>query len=212
MRSRRISKALTEFPEEQALIPLETPRLVIRPLTEHDAEFVLDLLNQPSFIQFIGDRQVRTPSDARHYILNGPMAMYELHDLGLCAVTLRSDGTAIGIAGLIKRETLPNVDLGFALLPAFWKQGYAREASVALLDHGHRTLGLHRIVAIANPDNVVSKRLLRDLGFTSEGTVRLTENGTELDLLVSTTKDSGNAVNQESSGEASSSSTTPRVL
>src|ERR1700704_4791358 len=108
---------------------LETDRLLLRKLTADDAEFILDLLNQPSFLQFIGDKGVRTLDDARQYILAGPVASYERFGFGLYLTALKESQVSIGICGLIKRETLEDVDVGFAFLPQFWSKGYAFEAA-----------------------------------------------------------------------------------
>src|SRR5205809_1402527 len=103
---------------------LETDRLQLRLLSVDDAEFILRLLNEPSFIQNIGDRGVRTLDDARAYITNGPIASYEKHGFGLLLVQLKTTGTPIGICGLLKRDALPEPDIGYALLPEFWSNGY----------------------------------------------------------------------------------------
>jgi [ribosomal protein S5]-alanine N-acetyltransferase len=166
---------------------LETGRLILRQLTEEDAEFIVELLNDPAFLRFIGDRNVRTIEDARRYILTGPTAMYARHGIGLLLVEMKDSSTPIGICGLIKRDTLEDIDVGFAFLPVYRGHGYAREATAAVLDHGRNTLGLRRIVAIVNPENVVSARLLHDLGFTFEQTVKLAPDAPEIDLLASMT-------------------------
>jgi ribosomal-protein-alanine N-acetyltransferase len=114
---------------------LTTPRLALRELTETDAPFMLQLLNEPSFIRNIGDRGVRTVEDAREYITNGPQASYARFGFGLYLVELRPALTPIGICGLLKRDQLPEPDIGFAFLPAYWSQGYAKEAAAAVRDH-----------------------------------------------------------------------------
>ena len=111
---------------------LETPRLELRRLTVDDAPFMLGLLNEPSFIQFIGDRGVRTIEEAQTYISLGPMASYARFGFGLYLVELKSPRTPIGICGILKREELPEPDIGFAFRPAFWSQGYAWEAASAV--------------------------------------------------------------------------------
>lgn len=159
---------------------LHTGRLVLRPLTVADAPFIFRLLNEPSWLQYIGDRGIRTPEDAIRYIETGPVAMYGRYGLGLYHVGLAASGEPIGVCGLLKRETLEDVDLGFALLPAFRGQGYAREAAAAVLSHGRKVLGLQRIVAIVLRHNAPSRRLLEALGFTVERPVRLADDREEL--------------------------------
>ncbi len=122
---------------------IETDRLRLRQLSDDDADFVLRLLNEPSFIENIGDRGVRTLDDARAYITNGPIASYEKHGFGLLLVELKEPGTAIGICGLLKRDVLPEPDIGYALLPEFWCKGYAHESATAVLDHARNVLGLN---------------------------------------------------------------------
>jgi ribosomal-protein-alanine N-acetyltransferase len=146
---------------------LETARLNIRRLNTGDADFIRRLLNEPSFVHYIGDRGVRTDEDARRYIREGPMASYAQHGFGLSLVELKHSGKPAGICGLLKRESLDDVDLGFAFLPEFWHQGYALEAAAAVLaDAGDR--GLERVLAITSPDNDASMRLLEKLGFRYE--------------------------------------------
>lgn len=147
---------------------LETERLTLRRLDEPDAEFILGLLNEPSFHQYIGDRGVRTEEDARAYIRNGPMASYDRFGFGLWLVQRRDDTTPIGICGLLKRDTLPDVDVGFALRPAFWGAGYALEAAAGVLAYGREAFGLSRVAAIVQADNQASIRLLGKLGLEFE--------------------------------------------
>lgn len=161
---------------------LETERLDIRRLAPSDAEFILELLNQPSFFQYIGDKGVRTLDDARDYIATGPVASYDKFGFGMYLTTLK-DGTPIGICGLVKRETLPDVDVGFAFLPEYWSQGYAFESASAVLYHAKKDHGLNRIVAIATADNRSSIKLLQRLGLSFERVVRLTEESDEVSLL-----------------------------
>lgn len=150
---------------------METEQLILRKLTHADAPFVLELLNQPSFVRFIGDRGVRTVADAETYLTNGPLASYERFDFGLLAVVLKTTREPIGICGLIQRDTLPDVDLGFALLPAYEGKGFAFEAASAVLNDGFQKRKLPRIVAIVSPENARSIRLLERLGFTFERSV-----------------------------------------
>jgi RimJ/RimL family protein N-acetyltransferase len=160
----------------------ETERLLVRWLNPGDSAFILELVNEPSWIQYIGDKDVKTLQDALRYIENGPMAMYTRVGLGLYLVELREMGEPIGICGLIKREALEDVDLGFAFLPRFWRKGYAFEAATAVVRYGSTVLGLRRIVAILSQDNHRSSKLLEKLGFCSEGTIRVPPNDKELKL------------------------------
>lgn len=165
------------------MIVLETDRLVLRRLTLNDAPFIMELVNDPSFLRYIGDRGVRSLQDARRYLLSGPIASYERFGFGLYLVFLKATGDPVGMCGLLKRETLPDVDVGFALLPAHWRRGYAAEAAAAVIEHGRTRLGLKRIVAITSPDNVASIALLEKLGLKFEAMIRLGDDPREVRLL-----------------------------
>jgi RimJ/RimL family protein N-acetyltransferase len=163
---------------------LETERLILRRLTVEDASFMLRLLNEPSWLRFIGDRGVRTREDARKYLRAGPIDMYERHGFGLYATTLRDDESApIGICGLVRRDGLDDVDIGFSLLPEFWGKGYAYEAAAAVMAHAKEVVGLKRIVAITSIDNESSARLLGKIGLKFERLIRLAEGGEEVRLF-----------------------------
>jgi RimJ/RimL family protein N-acetyltransferase len=165
------------------VIVLETERLTLRRLEIGDAEFILGLLNDPSFLRFIGDKKVRTLDDAREYISSGPIASYERHGFGLYLTERREDGVPIGICGLLKRESLKDVDVGFAFLPRFWAKGYAFESASAVMAYARNVLGLSRVVAITSPDNDPSIRLLTKLGMKFESMVRLSEESPEVRLF-----------------------------
>jgi RimJ/RimL family protein N-acetyltransferase len=162
---------------------LETDRLILRRMTEADAAFVLGLLNEPSFLRFIGDRQVRTLDAARDYIVNGPMESYETNGFGLYLTLRKDDGAPIGICGLLRRDTLDDVDVGFALVPAFWSQGYASEAAAAVLAFAIDVLELPRVVAVVKPDNDASIRVVEKLGLQYSHMVRLAPGEPELKLF-----------------------------
>jgi len=164
---------------------LETDRLTLRHLSTGDAEFVLELLNEPSFIRYIGDKQIRTLDDARRYVLDGPMKSYETYGFGLNLVELKSEGKPIGICGLLKRDTLPEPDIGFAFLPAFWNQGYAFEAAAAIMTHARASLGVERVLAITTPDNEASAKLLGKIGLRFDRLVKLSEDAAEVKLFTS---------------------------
>ena len=162
---------------------LETERLVLRWLSTEDSGFILHLVNDPSWLQFIGDKGVHTLEDARSYILNGPVEMYSRLGFGLYLTELKLSGEPIGICGLVKRDSLQDVDIGFAFLPGFWGNGYAIEAASAVLAHGKSVLGLKRIVAITSPDNHSSIRLLEKMGMGYEKMVTLSDNAPESSLF-----------------------------
>ena len=162
---------------------LETERLSLRELTVDDAEFIMTLLNEPSFLRYIGDKKVRNLDDARQYILNGPVASYERHAFGLNCVELRESHTPIGMCGLLKRDELPDPDIGFALLPDFWNKGFAFEAADAVLKDARERLQIERILAITSLDNEASINLLQRLGFRFEEVVQLSPNGEQLRLF-----------------------------
>ena len=164
---------------------LQTERLLFRRMSLDDAEFILQLLNDPSFLRFIGDKGVRTAEDARQYILTGPMASYERHGFGLWLVELKGSETPIGICGLLKRETLSDVDIGFAFLPQYRSKGYAFESAEAVMDYGRKVLGLKRIVAITNEENAASIRVLEKIGMSFDRMIRLSEGEPEIRLLAS---------------------------
>lgn len=155
---------------------LETARLALREFTADDAEFVLRLVNEPSFLRYIGDRGVRTLDDARKYIADGPVAGYARDGHGLMRVERKSDGVSLGMCGLLKRDALPEPDIGFSFFPEYWSQGYALEAASVVMRHARETLAIGRILAITTRDNASSMRLLDKLGFRFERMVAL---GTE---------------------------------
>lgn len=151
---------------------LETSRLVLRRLVMEDAPSILELVNDVAWLQYIGDKHVHNLEDARSYIRKGPLDMYARYGFGLYMVTLRT-GIRIGMCGLIKRDGLEDVDLGFALLARYRGRGYAQEAAAAVLDYGRKALGLKRIVAITSPDNQRSIQVLENIGFAYEQTLTL---------------------------------------
>lgn len=162
---------------------LETTRLTLRRLTPADAPFILELLNDPSFLRYIGDKGVRTREDAVGYITAGPIASYERHGFGLFLVELKEGRVPIGICGLLKRDWLEDVDVGFAFLPRFWSQGYARESASAVLDFGRDRWRLARILAITSPDNVASIGLLTKVGFRLDRVARWPDERSEIKVF-----------------------------
>lgn len=162
---------------------LETERLRLRTISENDADFILALLNEPAFIRNIGDRQVRSNGDARQYILSRVIHSYETHGFGMYLVERQADGLPLGICGLVRRETLADVDIGFAFLERYWSQGYAFESASAMMAYAHERLGLERIVGIVDPANGSSIRVLEKLGLKFARMVRLSEDDIELKLF-----------------------------
>jgi ribosomal-protein-alanine N-acetyltransferase len=165
---------------------LETKRLIVRRFMVGDAPFILTLLNEPSFLRYIGDRKVRNLEDARQYILNGPVASYERNGFGLCLVELKESQTPIGMCGLLKREELPDPDIGFAFLPDFWNKGFAFEAAAAVLQDARERLRLERILAITSVDNEASIKLLERLGLRFEKMMKLSANSDDVKLFTLT--------------------------
>jgi [ribosomal protein S5]-alanine N-acetyltransferase len=162
---------------------LETERLTLRHATTADDRFIFELVNDPAFIRNIGDRGVRTLADAERYVLDGPIASYEKFGFGMYVVEVRESGTPIGLCGFVKRDWLPDVDIGFAFLPQYRSQGYARESASAVRRYGHEVLGLTRIVAIVSPANADSIRLLEKIGLRFEGMVRPVNEDADIKLF-----------------------------
>jgi len=156
------------------VIILETERLVIRELdAARDAEFVFELLNAPKFIKYIGDRGVRSVEQARDFIENRYRRSYQDHGFGLYAVDVKADSIQVGICGFVKRDTLPEPDLGFAFLPQFEGRGFGFESADAVLRYGRIDLGITTVLAITSPDNEISGKLLEKLGFRFERLIEM---------------------------------------
>lgn len=165
------------------MIVAETPRLRIRHFTLDDAPFILRLLNEPSFIENIADKGVRTLDAARDYLTAGPIKSYEKHGFGLNCVELKDTLVPIGMCGLIKRDTLEDPDLGYAFLPEHWAKGYALEAASETMTKAGGHFGMTRVVAITSVENDRSIRLLERLGFRYERRIALGEDPEEIKLF-----------------------------
>jgi [ribosomal protein S5]-alanine N-acetyltransferase len=147
------------------MLVCETPRLRLRRLhADADRQFILSLVNEPSWLENIGDRGVRSLDDARAYIANGPLASYAKHGFGLFCVELRESGEAIGMCGLIKRDWLEEVDVGFAFFPKYWGKGYAYESAAGVIEWAREACGVRRVAGIVKPGNLASIRVLEKLG------------------------------------------------
>ena len=167
---------------------LETKRLILQKVSLEDASIILALLNEPSFIRNIGDRGVRTFEDASKYISNRLIASYKNFGFGIYLVVLKDTGSAVGICGLVKRDGLDDVDIGYAFFPQYWEKGYASEAAQAVKEYARNTIGLDRLVAITDPANQGSIRVLEKIGLKFEKRVKLSEDDIELNLYVADLK------------------------
>jgi len=164
---------------------LETERTILREVTKDDAEFILDLLNQPSFIKYIGDRNVRTVEQARDYIESRFTESYKKFGFGMWAVELKETNATVGICGFVKRDSLPDADIGFAFLPQFERKGYALESANGAMEYGRNVLNLNPVLAITSKDNESSGRLLGKLNFKFERLITLPGDVEELKLFSS---------------------------
>jgi len=143
----------------------ETERVILRELTEADASFVNELLNSPKFIQYIGDRGVRSDEEARNFIVERYRKSYDVNGYGLYAVLQKDGNIPVGMCGFVRRDTLPLPDLGFAFLPEHEGRGYGYESSIAALKYGREELKFNEVLAITTLDNIASVGLLKKLGF-----------------------------------------------
>lgn len=162
---------------------IETERLRLRWITVEDANFIMELLNDPSWLKYIGDKGVLSLKDARTYILEGPVTMYRNVGFGLFLTELKDERIPIGMCGLLKRESLEDVDIGFAFLPNYTGKGYAYEAAVGVLELAKAKWSLKRVVAITTLDNSQSEKLLIKLGFNYDSLVRLSSDSSSLKLF-----------------------------
>lgn len=165
------------------MIVLETARLRLRHFAVEDAGFILRLLNEPSFIEGVNDKGIRTLDAARSYLLDGPIASYSMLGFGLNRVDLKESGVPIGMCGLLQRDSLDHPEVGYAFLSEFCGQGYAVESASAVVADGERSFGLQRILAVTNPGNGASIRVLEKIGFRFEKMLKLFEDEPEIKLF-----------------------------
>ncbi len=168
---------------ERRAVPQPTERLRLREAVLADALFLLELLNEPGWLEHIGDLGVATLADAERYVRRTLHGLHERLGFGLWVVESRANAESLGLCGLIRREGLDDVDLGFALLERHHGQGYAREAARVCVDHAREVVGLARLVAISTLTNARSHHLLETLGFEDSGRVRLGDEAEELRLF-----------------------------
>jgi RimJ/RimL family protein N-acetyltransferase len=159
---------------------LETERLQILEFKKKDAKFVFDLVNEPAWIEFIGDKNVKTLNDASNFIEHKLQLSYKENGFGLFLVQLKELNIPIGMCGLVNRPELDDIDVGFAFLAKHRKKGYAFESSKAMLDYAKNTLKINKIVAITNPNNMASGKLLEKLGFTFDKLIDLSKDGKDM--------------------------------
>lgn len=162
---------------------IETERLNLREATEADAPFVLELLNDPDFVRNVADRGVRTLEEARRYVAEKFVESYRRDGYGFWLVEPKGTDITAGVCGLVKRDALPGVDVGYAFLPPFRSKGYASESASAVMRYARETLDLRRLYAIVNPENAVSVRVLEKLGMRFERMVRLSDDEPEIKLF-----------------------------
>ncbi len=163
---------------------LETERLTLEEANMEDAGFFYTLLNTPTWLKYIGDRGIRSVADAEHYIQNSLIKSYRENGYGLYKMVLKSEGTPIGLCGLVNRETLSDPDIGFALLPKYEGKGYAYEAAFATLEFAKKQLQISTILAITSEQNAHSIRLIEKIGLVFYKKIRMKE-GSEECLLYS---------------------------
>lgn len=161
---------------------IRTERLTIRRFDLRDAPFILQLLNEPAWLEHIGDKGVNSVGSAEDYLTAGPLAMYGQYDFGLNLVILNETQEPIGMCGLLKRESLQDVDLGFAYLESYWGRGFGKESVEATMRYAREVVHLDRIVAITSPRNIRSERLLSRVGFRFEREIRLVQDSDQLNL------------------------------
>ena len=165
------------------MIIARTNRLVLRRFVPSDAAFILELINEPSYHANIGDKGVRTLEEAQAYLNESLIAMYEKNGFGLYMVELADGNVPIGFSGLVNRDGLDGIDLGYAFLPGHWGKGYAKEAALASMHHAQVDLGLNALLAIVSKHNDASSGLLLRLGFVIKGEFKHLESGEMLDLF-----------------------------
>lgn len=161
---------------------LETERLILRQFNLTDAKFIVELVNTPGWLEFIGDRNIKTEEAAIHYLQSGPIKSYRANGFGLSMVETK-DGTPIGMCGILRRDTLENPDIGFAFLPEFMGRGYASEIATAILNYAKSHLNLETVLAITVPTNLKSIKLLEKIGLKYKQTIYSPEKNDELMLF-----------------------------
>lgn len=161
---------------------LQTSRLNLRWLTLDDADFMLAIWNDAEFLQYVGDRGIRTREEAQRALKTGPLKLYRDYAYGPYKLSLRGDDTPIGVCGLFRRDYLDDPDIGFAILPDYRRAGYATEAAMAVAEHAKSELGLKRLAAIVSPGHAVSIGVIGKIGLRFEKTIRNPAESEEIEL------------------------------
>ncbi len=164
---------------------LTTSRIVLDIATKKDAAFLHTLMNEPSYIKNIGDRNIKTVSDAENFIKEKFLKSYKDNGYGYYIVKIKESQKSIGICGLVNRKELNFIDIGYALLPHFWNNGFAFEATKALYDFALKNFNIKTIVAITDPNNKKSIALIKKLGLTYKKNIRLPDDEIECQLYSS---------------------------
>ena len=168
---------------ENILIVIETERLKLLKLSVDDSKFIFELLNDPDWIKYIGDRNIKNENDAEKYITDKIITSYEKFGFGLYLVKEKQSNVSIGLCGLIKRDYLEEADLGFAFLPQYRKNGYAYESAFAVIKYAKETFGINTLLAITSLDNISSINLLKKLGFIFVKIFKMPGDNEELKLF-----------------------------
>lgn len=163
---------------------ISTSRLELREICEDDAPFILELLNTPSWLKFIGDRNLHSIEDAKKYIINRLIPSYRIFGFGFYLTKLTENNTSIGICGIVKRDFLEHIDIGFAFLPQYEGKGYGYESASAVMEYAQKTLEITTIAGITNSNNKSSIALLEKLGLKFQKMILLPNETEEIMLFV----------------------------
>ncbi|EAR02722.1 GNAT family N-acetyltransferase [Maribacter sp. HTCC2170] len=155
------------------MLLIKTDRIIVQRAVLSDAPFIFELLNSPTWLEFIGDRGISNLKKAERYIQESLIDSLDKNGYGLLKVCLKLNETPIGLCGFLKRDYLESVDIGYAILPAFEGKGYAHEAAQAVIDYGQKELGLSPILAITSQKNKKSQNLLSKIGLNKKGLIKI---------------------------------------
>lgn len=146
--------------------PLSTERLTLRRAEATDTAFIVELVNDPGWLEYIGDRGIHTTAAALTYIEDKLWAAEAQHGYAMGILTRRDSGQPVGAAGFLRRDFLPHPDIGYALLTAHAGQGYATEICHALMAQGRSQFGFSAVLGLTSAHNTRSLAVLRKIGLT----------------------------------------------